>query len=130
MSNARKHILLVEDNEDQSMIMEARLNKWGYDCTLKKSADDALAYLQENKPDLIITDYDTNSKNTGIDVIKKAKTHNIPVIMHSNSSVKNEAISAGAKFFLEKTCDKEIIQKKIQEVIAMGGLEEPGGRTR
>jgi len=129
MAENKKHILLVEDNEDQSMIMESRLIKWGYDYTLKKTANEALEHLKGNKPDLIITDHDTQSTKNGIDVIIEAKTLGIPVIMHSNSSVKNEAISSGAKFFLEKTCESELIRKKIQEAIDNRELVS-SGRTR
>jgi CheY-like chemotaxis protein len=112
------------------MIMEARLAKWGYDYTLKKNADEALHCLETNKPDLIITDYDTRSVSNGLHIIDAGKKLGIPVIMHSNSNVKNEAFAAGAKAFLKKECDREIFQKKVHEVISNSELAVSGGRTR
>ena len=124
-----KTILLVEDDEDHSMILKERLISSGYNVITSKTAKDAIDKLKVQTPDLVITDFNTPD-GSGMDVLKHIKnaSPNVPVIMLTAASldftIKKEASENGAKGFLEKPFDINKLKKIINE--ALSGREYSG----
>jgi|CXWL01.1.fsa_nt_gi DNA-binding NtrC family response regulator len=135
MKNGQTHIWLVEDDKDLRELMEDRLHAAEYtqrSFTKAESAINALNNLKDTdeKPDIIITDYDTKSNKNGLDVTKKAKEMGIPVIMLSASAgIKHQAEAAGATFF-EKPYDSQKFMAAIQLATSQPPLAQDSVRTR
>ena len=79
-----KHALLVDDSKSARLVLRRLLEKKQLDVDLAESAEEALTYLKDNKPDVIFMDH----MMPGIDGLEAAKiihdnpdTATIPVIM-------------------------------------------------
>ncbi len=135
MKNGQTHIWLVEDDKDLRELMEDRLHAAEYtqrSFTKAESAINALNNLKDTdeKPDIIITDYDTKSGKNGLDVTRKAKEMGIPVIMLSASAgVKYQAEAEGAVFF-EKPYDSKKFMAAIEKATSETALTQGVIRTR
>lgn len=95
---AVKNALLVDDSKSARLVLSRLLEKNNLRVDLVESAEEALSYLKENKPDVIFMDH----MMPGMDGLEAAKlintnpdTHNIPVVMCT--SKEGEAFTADAK---------------------------------
>ena len=93
-----KHALLVDDSKSARLVLRRLLEKKQLDVDLAESAEEALTYLKDNKPDVIFMDH----MMPGIDGLEAAKlinnnpdTAGIPVIMCT--SKEGDAFTADAK---------------------------------
>ena len=103
-----KHILLVEDDDSLRVTLGACLEVAGYTCIEAKDGQDARGRLENDSPDLIVTDHQT-PRVTGLELIKGLKsqkvTEAIPIIFYSGqltADLKTQAIQAGVSAVLEK----------------------------
>ena len=103
-----KHILLVEDDDSLRAILRGCLERAGYTCIEAKDGQDARSKLENESPDLIVTDHQM-PKVTGLALIKGLKdqknTEAIPIIFYSGqltTDLKAHALQAGASAVLEK----------------------------
>ena len=78
----QKTILIVEDETINAMAMKSYLETKGYAIIkIIKSGEEAIEYLQDNSPSLILMDIFLADKISGIDVINTVyKCKEIPVI--------------------------------------------------
>lgn len=95
---AVKNALLVDDSKSARLVLSRLLEKNNLHVDLVESAEEALSYLKENKPDVIFMDH----MMPGMDGLEAAKiintnpdTHTIPVVMCT--SKEGEAFTADAK---------------------------------
>ncbi len=114
-----KKILLVEDERILAKMYEDKLEEAGYKTDVMFSAEDALDYLINEKPDLILLDILLPRKN-GVDFLESLKeipgTSDIPVIGLSNYDdpvTKKKSFDLGIKEYLLKTqyTPKELISE-------------------
>ena len=103
-----KHILLVEDDASLRTTLRACLETAGYTCIEAKDGQDARGRLENDRPDLIVTDHQM-PKVTGLELVKGLKsqkiTQAIPIIFYSGqltADLKNHALQVGANVVLEK----------------------------
>lgn len=136
MQNNKKLIWHVEDYHNLREVIKERLIHHGYDYCSFDTADNAIEALNnlkntaEKQPNTIITDYDTKSDKNGLDVTKKAKEMDIPVIMLSASTgIKHQAEAVGATFF-EKPYDSKELMAAIQKTTSQSSLVQDSVRTR
>src|SRR5215212_2357558 len=85
----KKHILLIDDDEDEIEIFTDALEKLpvSFNCTCASNADEAIRMLGKVSPDFIFIDYNMPKVNglKCLEKIKKTKTaRDIPVILYSN----------------------------------------------
>ena len=66
-------VLLVEDTSTQAIIMQQRLVAGGYTVKIKKSAEEALSFLSENKASYVLTDINLPEMD-GYELAKKIKS--------------------------------------------------------
>lgn len=110
------HIVLVDDDKLLLGFMDEHLSMNGYKTTPFESPVDALAFLEKNKADLIITDVKMNEM-TGDELLSmvKKKFPEIGVIMITGFGNINHAVNAlrkGAFDYVTKPFKaKEIIQR-------------------
>jgi CheY-like chemotaxis protein len=119
-----KKILLIEDEEIIANLLQKKLSEAGYSVTVARDGEEGINCLQQEKPDLVLTDI-VMPKKDGFDVLGTIKMDpqlsNIPSIVISNSGqpVEIERIKQlGARDWLIKTefDPKEVIEK-IKKII-------------
>jgi CheY-like chemotaxis protein len=119
------NILLVEDNESLRLAYTSFLEQEHHDVTASGTADEALAYLANHKPDIILLDMLLPKKN-GLMLLREydvRKTHpDVKVIAFSNYTevqIQEEAIKLGVKLYLTKssTTPKDLVDI-INQVLA------------
>jgi DNA-binding response OmpR family regulator len=104
----KKHILLVDDDAGLRNTMLTCLEVTGFICNEAKDGHDARSWLENESPDLIVTDHQMPNV-TGMELIKGLKsqknTEAITSMFYSGrltADLKNHAIQIGANVVLEK----------------------------
>ncbi len=105
-----KHILVIDDDEDELYILEDALNELAipHKCTWAKSGGHALVQLNDTMPDIIFLDVNMPHMN-GLDCLAAIKQlpgrQNIPVILCStgmNPDINHKGLQAGAVACIKK----------------------------
>ncbi len=85
--DAKKTLLVVEDDQFYSSIFKKKFTLEGYDVALASDGDQCLKFVRERKPNLILLDMVMPVKD-GLSTLKELKADeslkNIPVIILSN----------------------------------------------
>ncbi|GEM_PF-612647 len=113
-------ILVVDDSVVIRKMVEIALENENYNIVSVATGKDALNYLDENSPDLIILDIMLTDMN-GLDVLKAIKaSKDIPVVMLSAKDTPRETTKAkqlGADDFIPKPFKDEELVAKIKELV-------------
>jgi DNA-binding response OmpR family regulator len=131
MSNGSGHIFIVDDNPDNLRILGHVIQDQGYDITLSSNGKDALEFLKNEKPDLILLDIMMPEIN-GFELCQKIKQNpdfkNIPIIFISaiqNSKDIIKGFELGAVDYVSKPFNsKELIARVNVHVQLKKALEE------
>ncbi|GCD10328.1 hybrid sensor histidine kinase/response regulator [Clostridium tagluense] len=126
MNNQKQFlILVVEDSSLNLQIISDILNGKGYKVAIARNGYEALNFLLENTPDIILLDIIMPGLN-GIELcyeIKKSiKTKNIPIIFISaltDISSKVNGFKAGGVDFITKPFQKEEVLARVQIHLAL-----------
>ena len=119
-----KKILLVEDEELMTDLLQRKLAKEGYEILVAKDGQEGLKAMREVKPDLVLLDI-IMPRMGGFEVMeemnKDPELKKIPVIVISNSGQPVEldrAQKLGAKDWLIKTefDPQEVIEKVVRQI--------------
>jgi len=119
-----KKILLVEDEELMTDLLQRKLAKEGYEILVAKDGQEGLKAMREVKPDLVLLDI-IMPRMGGFEVMeemnKDEELKKIPVIIISNSGQPVELSRAkelGAKDWLIKTefDPREVIDKVVKQI--------------
>ncbi len=97
-------VLIVEDEGELRLILDIILHERDLDLTYVSNLLDAEAYLQDNKPSLVLLD-NKLPDGYGVDFISYIRKHypGTKIIMVSGlGSAKDVALENGADLFLEK----------------------------
>lgn len=118
-STPQKHILIAEDEEFIATLYKINLEKNGVTVTITHNGNEALAFLETHRPDLILLDI-LMPEMDGIGVLKEIqrKGYHIPVIMLTNMSQDFDRVECqklGALDFIVKSnTDINALWQKIQ----------------
>ena len=119
----KKKILVVDDDADIRLGLNARLRASGYDTTFAEDGVSALTVARREKPALVILDLGLPGGD-GFVVLKRLKTNTelsvVPVIIVSaRDAYENEkkSLEAGAYAFFQKPADNEALLSAIQSAI-------------
>lgn len=126
-----KTILVVDDQAVMVRIVSAPLQREGYTIVTAGNAADALAKIQEAKPDLIILDI-LLPDASGIDVCRsirqELKLVDVPIILLSGLTeveTKVEGLKAGADEYVTKPVDpKELVARVGAQLARMDRLQQ------
>lgn len=117
MTDTKKKVLIIEDDDHISKIYEIKLSKDGVETILARDGEEGLERIISQKPDLILLDL-MIPKRDGFSVLEEVKknpaTKNIPVLVLSNLGQKSDmekAMALGAEDYLVK------VSFSIQEVV-------------
>ncbi len=117
-----KKILIIEDDKDFLFILEKRFTTEGFSVVSAQDGEEALTVIEEEKPDLIISDV-LLPKMDGISLVEKLKEvgTNPPVIFLTNVKDPNYLTRikelGNADYFIK--CDlqiNDIIEKTKKEL--------------
>ncbi len=118
------NILIVDDREDNLYLLRSLLGGNGYSVHACANGEEALAYLQHNEVNLIISDI-LMPVMDGFQLCRKIKsapkTAAIPVIFYTATYTGPQdeelAMKVGASRFVIKPCEPEIMIRTIHDVI-------------
>ncbi len=123
------HILVVDDDPVQRRLLEALIEKFGYQATCVESGEEALFLLQEEEVtyslvllDLVMPDLD------GMAVLEQMRKKNIDVptiVLTSQGGIDTvvSAMRAGAVDFIVKPASPERLNVSIQNALTLSNLE-------
>ncbi|MBA2368668.1 MAG: response regulator [Candidatus Protochlamydia sp.] len=104
----KKNVLIVEDNEDNSIIAEKILKYYGFDTAVSSHGKEALRYCETHLPDLILMDLslpDIDGLELTRQLRKIPKFQNVPIIAltaHAMHEILEASQKAGLDDFLTK----------------------------
>src|ERR1700681_417430 len=135
-----ERILVVDDNETNRDILEARLTANGYEVLHACDGEEALAAARRHLPDLILLDV-MMPKLDGIEVCRQLKADAalpfIPIILvtaRADSKDVVDGLEAGADEYLTKPIDQSALVARVKALLRRRALdtarsERPGPRN-
>jgi CheY-like chemotaxis protein len=124
MNQAKKQILVVDDNQDIRELLIHMLDLEDYDISTAKDGEEALSIISSRHFDLILLDVMMPGKS-GIEVLseirssKDSQIKNLPVVMITAKSLIDDidaALSAGATSYIVKPFRTEAIKQKVRNI--------------
>jgi DNA-binding response OmpR family regulator len=119
----RKKILIVDDSEDARQLLVHILGSKNYLVVVAENGKTALPLVSEEKPDLIITDYNMPEMD-GMTFLRQLKsqesTRRIPIIMlTAKDEVESEVevIDAGADDYLTKPVNAKRLVSRVKRIL-------------
>jgi len=121
MINTNKlDILLVDDREENLLTLESVLNSPEFNLVKAKSGDEALRYLLENEPALILMDVQMprlDGFETATIIKKSERTRDIPIIfitaINKDEVYTQKGYQHGAVDYIYKPYDANILKSKV-----------------
>ncbi len=119
-----KKILIIEDEEILSNLLQKKLTAEGYEVEVAKDGEEGMEKVRETIPDLVLLDI-IMPKKGGFEVMEEMSEDenlsSVPIIVVSNSGQPVEidrAQNLGAKDWLVKTefDPQEVIEKVVSQI--------------
>ena len=121
--NSKKKIVLAEDNSTLSLLLKFRLEKEGYELFVAADGKQALELIEQNKPDLILTDI-MMPYVSGLEVISHVWNKlnmTMPIIVFSAAGQEEmvlKAFNLGANDFMGKPFSPNELIIRIKRSLA------------
>ncbi|SFB89265.1 sigma-54-dependent transcriptional regulator [Pseudoalteromonas denitrificans] len=120
-------VLIVEDNLSLSQLYESYLIPTGINTDVASTGEQALAFLADNKPQLILLDIMLPDMN-GMDILASLDQNDRPQVIvltgHASKELAVQAIRLGATDFLEKPIDADRFRITINNALKLKNLTE------
>jgi two-component system, NtrC family, response regulator GlrR len=122
-------LLVVDDDRDHLALVQRWLTLEGYEVTPADSGEAALAFLEAQRPDLVISDLVMRGMD-GIRLLREIHRHDpvMPVIIMSGQAGIPEAVKAthlGATAFLTKPIQREALVAEVAQALSAHTGREP-----
>ena len=118
-----KHILVVEDQEDNRQILRDLLGSVGYELTEAENGEEAIAAVTKRRPDLILMDIQLPVMD-GYEATRRIKadpaTKSIPIIVVTSYALSGDeakARAAGCDAYVTKPYSPRQLLAKIREYL-------------
>lgn len=116
--------LVVDDSPTIRCIVCSALRELGYsDLVEAGDGREALAFLEADRPDFVITDWNMPNMN-GLDLTRSIRAHaqhgNLPILMLTTRGMKEEvlaAMQARVNNYVIKPCTARALRKKIDSIL-------------
>jgi CheY-like chemotaxis protein len=119
-----KRILIVEDEPLVAFDNEVMLADFGYEVVATlDSFDDAIAMLDREDVDLVLSDVRLSGKRSGLDLARAAKTRGIPVLFSTGNAIPDSA-KALALGCLSKPYSERQLKNALESVDRLLGGEK------
>ena len=120
-------ILIVEDEQPISRLIQMSLNGVGYQCVMAFNGNEAIEKIDKEKPDLILLDI-MLPEIDGYELLEYIKPQNIPVIMltaRGSIGDKVKALKCGADDYITKPFEVAELLARIESLLRrLGKLEQ------
>jgi two-component system NtrC family response regulator len=121
-----ERILIVDDEKNYLLVLDALLSEAGYEVVTADGGARALSMLDEEEPDLMLTDM-RMPRMTGLELIKASKERHpdLPVIvMTAFGTVENavEAMKSGAVDYIMKPFENQALLLTVQKALKLSRL--------
>lgn len=128
-------ILVVEDEHAIRLALQGLLRREGHSVALAESGDVALAKLQDESFDLVITDLSLGRGCSGMDVLHAAKkerpeTGVIMITAHGSEKIAVEAMKGGADDYVPKPFDNDELRVVVTRSLDRHRLERENRMLR
>ena len=117
------YILVVEDEDALSTLLQYNLDKEGYDVVVAADGEEALTLVSERLPDIIILDW-MLPKISGIEVCRRlrqrSESRNVPIIMltaRGEESDRIRGLDTGADDYIVKPFAMSELSARIRAVL-------------
>ena len=117
------HILVVEDEDALSTLLQYNLDKEGYEVVVAADGEEALTLVSERLPDIIILDW-MLQKISGIEVCRRlrqrSESRNVPIIMltaRGEESDRIRGLDTGADDYIVKPFAMSELSARIRAVL-------------
>lgn len=127
MQPKRTRILIADDEPNIRLLYKSELEADGYEVILAIDGKDAVAKVEESRPDLVVLDI----RMPGIDGVEALgrildKNRTMPVILNTAfSSYQDNFMTWSADAYVEKSGDVSLLKSKIAEVLKRRGIPGP-----
>jgi DNA-binding response OmpR family regulator len=130
-------ILIVEDENTLSFVLEEKFRNGGYEVTIAKDGEEAISLAGKITPDIILLDLILPKKG-GLEVLEELKADvklkSIPVIVLSNlegDEIIKKALKLGAEDYYVKTQHPigEILEKVEARLMDLGAASQKSKKT-
>ena len=127
MPNDHAHILIIDDEKNYLLVLEAMLVDAGFKITALNDPETALAFLEESEVDVVITDMKM-PKLTGKDVLNHMKRDypHIPVlVMTAFGSIESavDIMRMGASDYITKPFSNDELLLSVNNAVAMAKIQ-------
>ena len=119
-----KHILVVEDQEDNRQILRDLLTNAGYEMTDAVNGEEALAEVAKQRPDLILMDIQLPIMD-GYEATRRIRINpdlkSVPIIAVTSYALagdESRALAAGCDAYVTKPFSPRQLLAKIREYLA------------
>jgi DNA-binding NtrC family response regulator len=119
----KNRILFVDDEEAFLFAAKKLLSRNGVEVHTAETKDEALAMIDENEYDAVITDVRLTGVfgEEGLDILKYVKEHKpqtkvILITGYGTSEIKKKAILLGADFYFEKPVSHFILKDALKNL--------------
>ncbi len=123
-------ILIIDDSKMMLKVTSDILKKDGHNIITARKGRDGLELAKTGTPDIIMLDIEMPDMD-GYDVLKELKkdevTKNIPVIMHSSKTKKEDillAMKLGVIDYIAKNCSEILIRGKIKSSLIQARVKK------
>ncbi|HEX5379806.1 MAG TPA: phosphate regulon transcriptional regulator PhoB [Phenylobacterium sp.] len=117
------HILVVEDEDALSTLLQYNLDKEGYEVVVAADGEEALTLVSERLPDLVVLDW-MLPKVSGIEVCRRlrqrSESRNLPIIMltaRGEESDRIRGLDTGADDYVVKPFAMSELSARIRAVL-------------
>ncbi|MFO7817660.1 MAG: sigma-54-dependent transcriptional regulator [Thermodesulfobacteriota bacterium] len=128
------HILVVDDEKNYLLVLEAMLRDKDYTVTALDDPETALAFLEESEVDVVITDMKMPGKS-GRDILEFVRRNKpyVPVlIMTAYGSIDSavETMKCGAFDYITKPFSNEELVLSVQKAVQLSRIEQENRMLR
>lgn len=120
---SRAHVLAVDDDEDLLRLLSMRLKSWGYRVTTAASAEEALALIAVDPPQVLVSDVRLPGKD-GLALFEEIRsTHPalLVILLTAHGTIPDavQATSRGVFGYLTKPFDSRVLLEKIEQALQL-----------
>lgn len=118
----KKKIVLAEDNSVLSLLLKFRLEKDGYHLFIAKNGKEALEFIENENPDLVLTDVMMDYVS-GLEVISHVRNQlksKVPILVFSSSGQEEMVLNAfnlGANDFMSKPLSPNELSIRVRRML-------------
>lgn len=121
-----RQILLVEDDRIMRTILAERLAPLGAEISVVPNAEEALAFLEEQSPDLILSDAVMPGMD-GFELCRRVRANprfrTLPFAMFTSlvQDIQTRSLEAGADDFISKNAEDAALRIRVRMLLGLGG---------